>query len=723
MFTLTHLTVQGFRGFRDTEEFVFDRPATLFCGDNHSGKSSGLNALEWCLFGKECTGKETGIRERIGWDIPNRHLPAPEVRVELELAGPDGALVIRRSLHRRGKKTALEAGLELTLPDGAALTGDEAEQRLAGLLQASFKDFLTTVYQHQESIRAVLTQEPRDRNDAIDRLLGLSDQRNLLGALDAAGLRSRHKEIRSRFDGFEEEIRTALAARERDLDEVRHTAQEAGVAGNQLTARAALAGARAVEQALHAFTEEIDIAPPALSVPEAWTGLGEFVNAVKKAIGRLRGEVPGIKEQQDYLGQREKVLKLQSGLADNKEKWAELATQVRELEKEHGSKKAVEAQVRTLTGELTAKREQLRQTSARAAVVHEAIQFLEAEETAADDHCPVCGNEAPDLLATLQRLWTDNLQASVAKITARIQEIQGQLKTLRAVADQYQKLEEAGERLKDERAKLERQVGTLLGRELAAEDDPLALLSVELKRLDLQLRKLGEAIKARQERLDIIEQDLERVRIVRDFLHLESKKQVLEKIQECDEFKALEALRDRIAELVEDAEAIKDAIAAVSREEAQARLAAAGTTIDKYFRQLSQNPAVSRLQLKIDTDKRTHRNGYDIVDQDGKDLTPILSQGDLNGLALAIFLGLATAAEEAGTFGFLMLDDPSQSLGSQHKQQLARVLNDVAQHRKIVVATMDAEFRACLVEGLTRAKTEYRFCTWTPEAGPTIERK
>ncbi len=36
------------------------------------------------------------------------------------------------------------------------------------------------VYQHQENIRAVLTQEPKDRNEALDRLFGLSDYRNII---------------------------------------------------------------------------------------------------------------------------------------------------------------------------------------------------------------------------------------------------------------------------------------------------------------------------------------------------------------------------------------------------------------------------------------------------------------------------------------------------------------------------------------------------------------
>jgi hypothetical protein len=92
----------------------------------------------------------------------------------------------------------------------------------------------------------------------------------------------------------------------------------------------------------------------------------------------------------------------------------------------------------------------------------------------------------------------------------------------------------------------------------------------------------------------------------------------------------------------------------------------------------------------------------------------------MNALALAIFLGLAATAKETGRFGFLMLDDPSQSLGTEHKKQLAKLLDHVAQHKTLVLATMDAEFHDCMKVSFTKARKEYRFGTWTPDDGPSI---
>jgi DNA repair protein SbcC/Rad50 len=719
MFTPIRLTVEGFRGFRKAQTFEFNQPAIELYGDNRCCKSSTLNAVEWVLFGDDCTGSKTGIRERLGWVVANQHMPAPAVRVELEMEGPDGAYLIVRKLQRAGRKTALDEIVELTLPDGQTVAGRAACEQLGGLLQCSFRDFLTTVYQHQEVIRAVLTQEPRERNDAIDRLLGLSDQRNLLAALDGAELRKRQKDMGKDFSSFEEQVQAALRARENDLAILRQEAQKAGLARNQLNARAALDGAGKGKRLLEEFAGQAGLDLPALAVPADWHGLGEFDRSIRKQISWLRGQVPGIDEQQKLLRRREQLLAVQKTFEGIRERWHGLETKTRALDKEQGGRSGVEARIADATEKLAIDQEQLRQTSGRAAVVREAIDFLGTLDDP-DAPCPVCETRAPGLAANLQALWDNQLRKLVERITEKIETRKTDLDQLRTVAGRYRQLDDAGQALKDQQAEARKTAGALLGVELGHEDDPQGLVVAELNQLGDRLEQLSQAIVERQERLDAIEKGLGLVRLVRDYLHQEEKKQVLESIQESPAFRELEAIRDRIAELVDDCEAIKTAVAEMSREEAETRLAAAAQAIDDYFQQLSGNPAVRHLKLTITTDKRSHRNSYDITDEAGNDLTPILSQGDLNALALAIFLGLASTGKENGTFGFLMLDDPSQSLGSEHKRQLARLLDRVARHKKLILATMDTEFHDCLCESLTRARKEYRFGKWTPEEGPAI---
>jgi DNA repair exonuclease SbcCD ATPase subunit len=719
MFTPTRLTVEGFRGFRKAETFEFNQPATELYGENRCCKSSTLNAIEWVLFGDGCAGSKTGIRERVGWVVENRHLPAPAVRVELEMEGPDGTYLVVRKLQRSGKRAAPDETVELTRPDGETVTGAAADEQLGGLLQSSFRDFLTTVYQHQEVIRAVLTQEPKERNDAIDRLLGLSDQRNLLGALDGADLRKRQKAMAAEFAAFEQQVQAALAARENDLAALRQEAQRAGLARNQLSGKAALDGAGRMVAALQEFAAEAGLELPVLAVPGHWHRLADLDKSARKAISWLRGQVPGIDEQQQLLKKRQQLVGVQAACEQIRKRWHELEGKTQSLDKDHGGRKGVEAKLAEAGEQLEAEQEQLRQTNGRAAVVREALDYLGTLEEP-QPPCPVCETPRPGLVAKLQALWDGELKNRVANIAEKIEMRKAELKELHAVADQYQRLNDAGVALQQQQADARKTAATLLAIELGHDDDPQGLVVAELNRIGERLKQLEQAIQERQERLDAIEKELGLVRLVQNYLQQEEKKKVVETIQESEAFKQLEAIRDRVAQLVDDGEAIKNAVAEVAREQAETKLAAAGQTIDTYFRQLSGNPAVRRLQLAVEADKRTHRNSYDITDENGKDLTPILSQGDLNALALAIFLGLAATSGENSTFGFILLDDPSQSLGSEHKKQLARLLDQVARHKKVIVATMDAEFHDCLCQSLTKARKEYRFGRWTPEDGPSI---
>ncbi|MFD3412099.1 AAA family ATPase [Streptomyces cyaneofuscatus] len=65
----------------------------------------------------------------------------------------------------------------------------------------------------------------------------------------------------------------------------------------------------------------------------------------------------------------------------------------------------------------------------------------------------------------------------------------------------------------------------------------------------------------------------------------------------------------------------------------------------------------------------------------------VMSQGELHSLALSLFIPRAT--HEASPFGFLVIDDPVQSMDTQKVEGLAAVLSECARHRQVVVFTHD----------------------------------
>src|SRR3990172_509479 len=149
MLKIKRVEIEGFRGFTQKTSMEFENPITLLYGGNHQGKSSVLNAIEWCFHGDECIGEETGIRERVGtgeftWRVVNDN--SEKAQVKLELEGKQGGFTITRAeVKGKGKKGK---SIKVLLPDGTEKEGSEADQEAAKLLRVSFKDFATTVYQH-----------------------------------------------------------------------------------------------------------------------------------------------------------------------------------------------------------------------------------------------------------------------------------------------------------------------------------------------------------------------------------------------------------------------------------------------------------------------------------------------------------------------------------------------------------------------------------------------
>ncbi|WP_327699687.1 AAA family ATPase [Streptomyces sp. NBC_00459] len=72
----------------------------------------------------------------------------------------------------------------------------------------------------------------------------------------------------------------------------------------------------------------------------------------------------------------------------------------------------------------------------------------------------------------------------------------------------------------------------------------------------------------------------------------------------------------------------------------------------------------------------------------------VMSQGELHSLALSLFLPRATHADSP--FGFLVIDDPVQSMDPEKVEGLARVLDAYAQDRQVIVFTHDTRLQQAI---------------------------
>jgi recombinational DNA repair ATPase RecF len=113
----------------------------------------------------------------------------------------------------------------------------------------------------------------------------------------------------------------------------------------------------------------------------------------------------------------------------------------------------------------------------------------------------------------------------------------------------------------------------------------------------------------------------------------------------------------------------------------------ADQTVDLWSK-LRQESNVELTQMGL-AGTATHRHVEFAVTVDGRPASGlgVMSQGEVNALALSVFLPRATSPESP--LRFLVIDDPVQAMDPSKVDGLARVLTDVAIDRQVVVFTHD----------------------------------
>ena len=114
---------------------------------------------------------------------------------------------------------------------------------------------------------------------------------------------------------------------------------------------------------------------------------------------------------------------------------------------------------------------------------------------------------------------------------------------------------------------------------------------------------------------------------------------------------------------------------------------------------LRQQSSVDLARIKLEGTGNKRRVELN-VSVDGRDgvAVSVMSQGELNALALSLFLPRMMRAESP--FRFLIIDDPVQAMDAHKVDGLARVLETVAKTRQVIVLTHDAR----LLEAIRRLK-------------------
>jgi energy-coupling factor transporter ATP-binding protein EcfA2 len=127
---------------------------------------------------------------------------------------------------------------------------------------------------------------------------------------------------------------------------------------------------------------------------------------------------------------------------------------------------------------------------------------------------------------------------------------------------------------------------------------------------------------------------------------------------------------------------------AVTEDLRNQRLRPLATNAGQVWAGLRQESNVELGAIRLAGTATRRRVELDVkVDGVGGAALGVMSQGEVNALALSIFIPRATLP--ASPFGFLVIDDPVQAMDPAKVEGLARVLEDTARTRQVIVFTHD----------------------------------
>lgn len=697
----TRVEVDGFRGFGQTASYTMTDPITMLVGANGSGKSSALNAIEWCLFGEAVSIKGSGIDERMDWVVCHR--ASPRASVSLHFACDGDSFVVTRS------KRAAASGpssLVVQLQDQRTLEGSAAMEWLTGQGLPDWETWRKSFCQHQEDCRSRIL-DTRGRSDQIAAMLGLQDLRQMREALD--------RERRSAQKAIARSNQCTASIEERYRNARKNTDVQQDILGKQLGdrghAQEDLHDAHFVEQLHVAF----DVLPGEMSQmarehnPTLLVRNAEIEASYRQANELLELATQQRRAREKELEQRKKECQ---DLEGELRAYGPIAMALREASasvdsmlRKHGS----EADLSQSIADLSTR---IRDLEARRADMDVQVQILESSEKhlqQADDanQCPVCDTRTQGLLdqirTRLEQLRSE-AQAALAKELDELQQSKGQQERHKENLVQAQVTRKG--RADAAAAANQRIVALIQAQETDVDEvQQEALRHVEHLRREIQ--RLDPVVQA----LERSTEDL-RAKIDDAGLYLRWKKQESERepvtssVQDLPAWGELEEALDRIGGMTADLESLAQMAKELEQESSHQRLAEVNDRLGTHFAKIIGDRSSRRVQVKA---KGTAKKlSYILQDQHGEDLTPILNQASLNALSYAFLLGQAEHRSDQGQCGWLLLDDPTQSLDEEHQQGLADALLAVASTTPVLVAALPGQFASMLREQSRVPTTAWR---------------
>ncbi len=708
--------IEGFRGISDKRTFNFNNPLTVLFGRNGSGKSSVLLAIEWCLFGN--AANVNYLESKVKDELVNQFHAGRLASVKVVLERDEQRYEISRKKLLGSRNTSLH----LSSPEGE-YSDENAKSKFFSTFNITFDDFTRAVFLHQESIRALLIEDASDRDEAMDRLFGLENVRNIVESIPMKRVRDKIDELDTKRQNLERKISGAIQQMQIELEKAEAKAREAGIQTEMLYFETAAKIARDLVTAIQMVSADYDLEKPPVTAPTDMGQVDSFLRKCKTTLKQYRLTLVSTTEIGELTAKRTNIETLFDKMQGATKELEQASRLLEEFVRQRGSEDSLVARKSEVNAALESCDKKRNELDINARLVVDAIQML---DLTMPKLCPVCYQEfdykvSLDILRkrSSEQAATEirELDEAKASLQKEIREIDEHLQTV-------QKLSKAELEVSEVEIKVMNQLMNAC--DLRPVDKTSLIMKVPglLDGLSRQISAQEEGYGRREKEFAKIEESLEKIGMINDVLKKKDDFSGLQRFYS-SETQEIEVLKSGISELG----ALEENLSLIVRTAARVQVSLAKQMVnrsiedvDRYYRTLCKHPYYA--EIKIDVNSRESRglvkNSYWIRGVNLSDRTETLvstrfSTGQMNCVALSIYLALAKVLSHG--LGFLILDDPSQNLDTDHKKVLVSLLAESCADNQILVSTQDEELHSMLSQ-IERAQF-IEFQEWT-KAGPVI---
>lgn len=682
------IVIEGLRGFNNAQTIKLDCSHALISGRMGTGKSSTLCAIEYALFGDiahiKCSESKTQA------EFVNANKIDQRARVILKLKGDEGEYIIQREKHARKR----DSDLTFSTPLGE-FEGDDAANQIYSIF-GTFEDFHRSVFLHQEAVRAIVTENPEERDLALDRLFGLERTRELMSAIPITIVRQEHEKLEGEKTKIEAKIIGATTQVEAEVERARKEAFELGLKEEDLNLTVCISEFNKIKKDTSSAADDCGVEKPSFLEPSTAEDVSKGLKKIKEVIKSCRMKMAATSKINELQKNWRRISEAKEKLGDALAELKGVAEEYEEMNKEWGTIELIEKrerELKTRDEELKKEREGVDSTSR---LVADGIGVLSEQEL---ETCPICDTKiaSKDILSRLRTKVSKNLEEKLLNIDTQRSKISEDLDNLWKAKKRITKVLTSIEDAKKATVQAENALAEILQSKLK-ENNLLKEADEKLSELQKELAKAETALTEKNAILQEIEDSADRCRSIVRVLEKEAE---YEKIREtfAEEGSEIEILKTQITEmsaLYTRLQRISGAIATAQIKLAREFIGKGERIISDYYNRLCGHPYYNAIRIDVDQRnvKGVQKNTYTIKafsNKEGKEtlISTRFSTGQMNCAALSIFLSLSSMLDRK--IKFVIIDDPSQSLDAEHKKSLVKVLGDVALGRQVIIATQDTE--------------------------------